>query len=469
MPEGGNPGQKLNERGGSQGAGALELKSPPAPTAAFLSAVVCPLMPRELPLALANFDVWEYQMPPLTAPLRAGETLPKLVFSFSSAFNTELDAPLRQAFAEHPKVAQSFSGVDVLFLDLPPEKDLYVRVPTGPTPPYGFKAGPNWMFYETMRALRPGGGFVLLMETDCQPLVPNWLGRLRSVVPRHADAWIVGGHYCGASPLHWSIARHVNGNALYHVGDPQFWKFLDEFFWEWMHDYIRTVDPSLAYDCAWESFLNRPEMENPGHPHWQLSRDVVHRFRLTPIIVNIGGPAEQAGHYMWTRAQLLKRFPTSLIAHGPVVSDNAHARGRVALGRQRAMDGAQSGPDRIDATLGEKDAVWERSIWTLDAAFTPGDTLTVRFAIAAGATASVVVMLRDASNRVVGRKGVPAAPPDSDLRRAKLEHVVDSFSLYLRIEFHFRGDEGTVCTILEPRVSIVRGEEQIARNVALIS
>lgn len=449
-------------RGAAPGKGAKPHKT------RHLSAILCPLMPREMPLALANFDVWEQRFPPVQREVLAPEDRPKLVFSFSSAPDPALEGPLREAFDAHPIVRQSFAGLEVLFLDLPPEKDLYVRNPSGPVPPYGFKAGPNWMFYETMRRLRPEGGFVFLMETDCQPLVPNWLPRLEGLAARNSDAWVVGSPYCGASPLHWSIARHINGNALYHVGDAEYWEFLDGFFWDWMHDYIRSVDPNLAYDCAWEAFLNRAEMENVAHPHWMLSRGVFHRFRLTPGIVNIGGLAEQAGHYIWTRAQLLNRFPGAIIAHGPVAADHDHRRGQISLGRARPVPGVEIGGGWVEFAGTGQEVAWERSVWIAARSFEPGDVVTLRFAVGEASGMTVEASIRDTNGRLLDRRSLPPPEPGITIRRAKPQHAVEGHPPFLRLELRGTGPEGSRARILEPMVTITRGEEMIARNVDIL-
>src|SRR5690349_14082281 len=177
----------------------------------LLSAIVCPLTPRELPTALKNLKSWEQDARPCS---NATDTSPRLIFSFSCGESPKLREPLIQEYARCPSLRNYFSQMEVSFCDLPPEKDVYVRGTPDRPLPFGNKAGPNWLFYETIKSLRQTARFVFLMETDCTPVVPDWISTLAKVCLHYNDAWIVGSHYRGVSPLHWALARHINGNAL---------------------------------------------------------------------------------------------------------------------------------------------------------------------------------------------------------------------------------------------------------------
>lgn len=409
------------DEGEPSGAGATR------DDATLLGAIVCPLIMRELPLAIANMALWQRELRP-GAPL-PGQARPMLIFSFNCAPDAEAERALREAFAAAPALVEDFAGIDVRFLSLPPERDRYIRKPTGPAPKYGYKSGPNFMFYETMRALRPEARFAFLMETDCTPLAPNWLRKIARTCQRHDDAWVIGAHYSGASPLMWRVARHINGNAIYQVGSDDFWTFMDEILWPWMLDYIDTHDPDLAYDCAWEAFLNREEMDYAGHHDWVVSRGVLHKFRLTDAIVNVGGHAEQSGHYIWTRNQLLARFPAAAIVHGPVTTGNAHRRGRYSIGRP-TLSGVEAAEDGTLA-FARDDAQFVRSAWPATGAFEKGQTLIVTFALA-GAPGQVLALdLRDPSGRVIERKKTFVKEPGQ--RRVKGVFVVPERYNYLNI------------------------------------
>jgi len=421
-----------------------------------LATVACPLVPAELPAAVANLARWdaEWEAAPPDPAVR-----PLLLFLFNGARDAALEAPLRAAWARADRVRQAFRDLEIAFLDLPPDKDLYVRVPSGPTPPFGFKSGPNWMFHGALRHAQPHGGFMLLMEVDCRPAVPGWLARLDRTCRRNDDAWVVGAHYSGASPLIATLARHINGNALYHVGDPRFIAFVDDFFWPWMHRHIRDREPSLAYDCAWESFLQSNEMENTAHHDWHQARDVLHRFRLTGAIVNVAGHAEQKGAYLWTRAQLARRFPQMAVVHGPVAEDDTHRRGALNVGRPVSTDLVLDGDH---ARFGSNDGRYARSFWLQDADFRAGQQVIVRARIADPAHRRLQVQIKDARGAVL--ESIRSVQASAEGREAKAAFTLADPHRFLFLHFRPIGapDRPAGLAMAEVKVAVREEERQVA-------
>ena len=393
----------------------------------LLSAVVCPLTARELPQALLNIRTWNDELPP-GSPV-PGQAPPRLIFSFNCGRDADAERSLREAFDAAPVVRDGFGDVDIRFLDLPEEKDQYIRKPTGPAPKYGFKSGPNWMFYETMKALRAEAQFAFLMEVDCTPLVPNWLRRLSRACARHEDAWVIGAHYSGASPLKRQVARHINGNALYHVGNPDYAVFLDTILWPWMLRYIEEHDPALAYDCAWETFLHRDEMDDSAHYDWIVSRNVLHKFRLTDSIVNIGGFAEQSAHYVWTRQQLLQRFPVATIVHGPVATTTAHRRGKLSVGSPSLRDVTLSGDDAL--SLESADGLFMRSIWPFEGSLEPAQIAIVSLTLVGRRGQAIAIDLREPAGGVLERKKIVVK--EDGQRKVRVEFTVPHRMNYINI------------------------------------
>jgi hypothetical protein len=384
---------------------------------ALLGAIVCPLIPAELPTALANLELWDRHLPPGDAfPGRPDIARPLLVFSFNVAENAEIRKQLTDAFSRCPNVRASFSGLLVHFCNLPAQKDIYVRTPGASAYEFGNKSGPNWLFYETMRMLRGTADFAFLMEVDCRPLHPDWLRPLAQVCARNPDAWIIGAHYSGASPIPPRVARHINGNALYHIGSDALWTFLDETLWPWMHEYILTHDQDLAYDCAWETFLNRDEMSESGHYDWIVSRDILHRFRLTEAIVNIGGHAEQSGWYAWTREDLLRRFPHAAIIHGPIADNFQHLRGGLAVGRAERDGVAGQGPNWLTFATDTATRRYKRSIWRPDRGFHAGDRLSVHATLDAGEEHAGIIELHDTNGHSLGYAWLTGGTGGGDAR-----------------------------------------------------
>ncbi|MEP6967044.1 MAG: hypothetical protein ABI906_03090 [Pseudomonadota bacterium] len=429
----------------------------------MLSAIVCPLTPRELPTALNNLAFWDTAMPPLTRGEEAGEPRPKLVFSFNGAPDASLSEPLLEAFGKREVVKQSFEAIEVRFCDLPPQKDVYAREGEVKYAPFGRKSGPNWMFFETMKALRDEAEFVFLMETDCQPVIPNWIARLRTTCAQNQDAWIIGSHYCGVSPLHWSIARHINGNALYHIGDPRFWDFLENRFWPWLNDYIVKFMPALAYDCGWEAYLNRVEMEHAGSYDWVRARDILQNFRLSNFVVNLSGKAEQSGDYLWTREEIVQRFPGVAIVHGPMAASTDHRRGPLALGRVSLEGSArlENKALRVEGDL--ESAAFKRSLWIPGRPLDESFEVTIIYEVDCPKDAGLVLRLCEPGGREMGARTRFGAGT-GETQKGKFVQAVTTTAPYVLLALGFHGPDGARIDLSHLRCAVRCNGELLAQT-----
>lgn len=282
-----------------------------------LDAVLVPLTPRERDRALLNLESWaEEERLPWTVFPEAPRI--DLVFAYSGLPDASLSDPILEFFAGSEVLRQSFRNCEVHFIGLEGEDDLYVRDASGPVPRYGFKAGPNLLFFGALRLMRRYSGFALLMETDCTPLRRGWLKTIDEVCRRHPKAWVIGSIYRGMGVLGNDIKRHLNGNAIYSVGNTEYWEFLDGAYLSWLQHHIDKKDPNLAFDTAWERFFRDASAENANDASWRVVQSVYSRFRACDEIVNIAGEAEMADRVRWSREALRGAFPYAAIVHGPV-------------------------------------------------------------------------------------------------------------------------------------------------------
>ncbi|MGI9169113.1 MAG: hypothetical protein ACR2FH_02915, partial [Caulobacteraceae bacterium] len=74
----------------------------------MLSAIVCPLTPRELPAALGNLAFWDTAMPPLGGGQEPGRPRPKLIYSFNVAPDESLSRSLLDEFEKRRVVKRGF-------------------------------------------------------------------------------------------------------------------------------------------------------------------------------------------------------------------------------------------------------------------------------------------------------------------------------------------------------------------------
>lgn len=432
----------------------------------MLSAIVCPLTPRETPRALENLRAWNDETPPLLGS--SGAPPPALVFSYNGPRDAELAAALVDAFDALPAVRGAFDHVEVKFCNLSPEKDLYLRDGEVRYAPYGRKAGPNWLFYETLKGVRNLGGFVLLMETDCRPISSNWLRRVQRVCLQHEDAWVVGSHYCGVSPMDWAVARHINGNALYHVGDVGFCRFLDDEFWPWLNEFVTSHNPNLAYDCGWETYLNRIEMEHAASYDWVRARDILQKFRLVNFIVNIGGAAEQGGDYAWSRAEILRRFPGAVIVHGPLASGKTHRHGLLRLGRPTLTGAARVEADRLHINSQPAEAAFSRSVWLPAEPLDTDVEIAVHYTLDCSAEAGLAVVLREPNGRAVASKrrlGAGSGAPRAGHCVVRLPTPAP----YAKLSFQFHGPPDAAIVLADVRCKLSRGGQRVAATNRLLT
>lgn len=284
-----------------------------------LGAVIVPITPREVPRAVDGLALWDR---PDRLPFQSAAGHPVVLgYSFNCAPDPALEARLREGFERTEFLRHQFSDLAVHFCNLPPEKDRYIREPVGDPPKFGFKSGPNFLFLETMRWARRFGGFVFQMETDCTPLTAGWLAELDRLARQNRECWVIGSQYRGAGILERSILRHLNGNALYHAGNPEYIRFLEDVYFPWLLEYIETVDANVAYDVGWEVMIHSKAMDVPDHDNWRLVQHLGERFRACGQIVNIAGLHELQGHVGWNAGTIRRSFPSAVVVHGPMSDD----------------------------------------------------------------------------------------------------------------------------------------------------
>jgi hypothetical protein len=249
-----------------------------------LGCVAVPMTARDLATSFGPMlDLWRDQrFFPVKTP--QDQPRPVLLLVLNKASGTLLDQA-RQMVADRPDVAGCFSQVAVQDAGLEGARDLYLRPGEVGPAPFGTRAGPNFLFHETMRAAARFGGYTLQIETDCLPVSAGWVDAARQVLADHPGAWVIGSMFAGTGDLDRSIATHLNGNALYKTGDPAFQAFVRDV---WIPRMLRLtpVMPNLAYDCWWalERWRADPLSDSSG---WTMVQTYDFLFRNAPLVVNL--------------------------------------------------------------------------------------------------------------------------------------------------------------------------------------
>ncbi|MCE9649655.1 MAG: hypothetical protein K8R18_08535 [Parvibaculum sp.] len=296
-----------------------------------LGAVAVPTNEREREQILANLHLWSQpEFLPYVEP--APEEKPELIFIFNNESARHLSGDIRSSF-EGYGLGRFFSGVRFEYLDLTGDRDSYDRDYKEKITDEGYKAGPNNQFFMAMRLLRNSGYYAFLMETDCVPIRSDWLRNLTEMVKTAEPFWIMGSAYRGKSEIDSRFARHINGNAVYAVGDRKFQAFLSEKWESWLREAIRIGvkeaatwrrrwfrraarrgDARLAYDCALE-FVMSGDLGNPRSAAWRDWQSIAHRLRYTGFIQNLSGKEDIEVFTLATIEQIRSDHPETFIIH----------------------------------------------------------------------------------------------------------------------------------------------------------
>ena len=284
-----------------------------------LGSIAVPCNKAELDQILANVRLWaQAGFAPYLGEIPARR--PKLVFVFN---NSDDEKEMVEAIAEvveATNLARFFDEILYRFLDLRGEHDAYIRRYDKPVGKSGYKAGPNNQFFATMDAVKEFGRYAFLMETDCVPVRPDWLRRLERTVAAAERFWIMGSAYRGVDQIAQKFGRHINGNAIYAAGDPEFQAFCQEYWRAGLSEMVDKADRTLAYDCALEVMLGQGRSDVEGDEIWRLWQSRAHLFRYTNLIQNISAKKDLAAAHGDMVREILKDSPETLIVHSQPVA-----------------------------------------------------------------------------------------------------------------------------------------------------
>lgn len=286
-----------------------------------LTSVAIPLNLREIPRLLTNFWLWDQ---PDFDPGATDGPQPRLVLCFNNDDAASEEERIRSAFEATETLKRRFSTLDFIYLDLRGERDLYLRENVLPEPKGGYKAGPNNQFFELIERLKDERGAVFQMETDCVPIRSGWLAALSSRVARAEPFWVMGSPYCGEAALPLEFARHINGNAIYAVCDPQFQTFVKSIWRPGLEHFVKTEDPRVAYDIylewAFTIALRRHNVEQ-----FRQFQKTYMKFVFTDYVMNISSEADANFFSKTAMPGFIDRHPNTYVLHGAIFAKAVEA------------------------------------------------------------------------------------------------------------------------------------------------
>ncbi|MEO0407439.1 MAG: class I SAM-dependent methyltransferase [Cyanobacteria bacterium P01_A01_bin.135] len=295
---------------------------------------------RERHQIINNLKLWQHPEFTPFLHLRGREKL-RLIFSFTGEADEALKAEICREYEASELLQRWFFPPEFQFFLLPPGEDVYIKVGTPNVGKKGYKSGPNQQFFRTIFALGETCQCAYFMETDCLPIRPDWLGQLCDAVQASEEFWVLGSHYRGRLPLASKLARHINGSAIYAVGNPGFIQFARQ--WSRILDeVVEHQDPAMAYDCVLEHFFDNEfnldaqrQQLIPDAEGWRLFQETASYLRYTESILNYSGKPDLDSADDALLRQLRRRYSHAYVVHNRTLCEQAYVR---VLGFSRRQD-----------------------------------------------------------------------------------------------------------------------------------
>lgn len=215
-------------------------------------------------------------------------------------------------------IERKFKTIEVCYLNIPPEDDIYVTeshpkmLPN--VPELGYASGPNLMFLASMDYCKRFNT-TLLIEVDCY-FKKSFIHDLEMFTKYCGGFLIAGTTYDGVSkgdPLTADF-HHLNGVGLYKTGDHIFQHMMTELE-KYIIEYVESEEPYIAYDIAIIRMIFRNISKERGD-NWKR---VFKRYVKTNLIVNLS-PRFDANV-----PDLLTKFPEAVIVHKKFIDTDVHS------------------------------------------------------------------------------------------------------------------------------------------------
>lgn len=238
-----------------------------------LTHVVIPFHPRQESRLIKNIDSWSRYLPcdAQGGSRESAEKSVDLIFFVSTKEEESLEQRLLDHFAQLPEhVRACFRAVAVRGGGLEGDQNNYLT---------GSRLQFEFMLDGGLGLADPS--YVLYMEPDLLPIRPKWLDALDELCRYPNDPfWIKGSTFRGSlSVMRTRIIYnlfHINGNAIYNLGDKGF----RTFYHHMVRPYIKALYPDQSYDTDIFKFLLATSNYNYARLH-------AHQFQFTDSIRNM--------------------------------------------------------------------------------------------------------------------------------------------------------------------------------------
>lgn len=188
-----------------------------------------------------------------------------------------------------------------LSLSIDPKSSVYLKGDAvNKDPSYrrlGNASGPNIQFFNSMKLIiqsydEGSLGACILLEVDAIPIKSYWFDLLNHELRRFKRFLVVGAAPSDSSTVDHTIAQHLNGNAIYGLGDSLFKLYLEK--WEQLLEAICVFKPTVCYDvaCSYYDEFSSSFLINAGaYDVVRKSKDLM--FDISPVILNINNSSHE--------------------------------------------------------------------------------------------------------------------------------------------------------------------------------
>ncbi|CAF0740818.1 unnamed protein product [Brachionus calyciflorus] len=144
--------------------------------------------------------------------------------------------------------------------------------------------------------------YVFYMEPDCRPIRSGWIDALQKEIGFNGF-WIKGAMFRGKFEMkinkYLPNKYHINGNAIYNIGDRKF----EDFYFKKLRPYIQRHNDSItAYDTDFFEYLF--DLKN-----YDTVRMIVQNFAFTETIQNLWLTN-------YSVKEIRKKYPKTFLVHG---------------------------------------------------------------------------------------------------------------------------------------------------------
>lgn len=274
---------------------------------AHLSHLVIPFAKKQLGRVLERIDEWNDTVPPCSKEWQKQRSRPALTLYLDCSRSIGLEEKVRKALSK--STLECFREVTFAYAKLRAHES-------------GYLDGSLKMF-ELMLDHKIGmksPSYIFYMEPDCIPIRPGWLEAVeRAVRFPNPHFWVRGSLFTGepSAILMNDLENllHINGNAWYNLGDPDFaWWYFNQ-----VKPFFRVYGQSLAFDLDTFAYLLQRDnwirdrgkdlKAGSGTKRVLHNRHYAHFFQYSRTIRN-----------MWRTTynitEVMKEHPETYLLHG---------------------------------------------------------------------------------------------------------------------------------------------------------